>query len=143
LTGSTHEALSAAHEATILGHCDRLLQHAPDGVIIEGYEKGLINQHTVDALSRIAAGSEIPLTADPTASNTIDWSGVTALKPNRHEAITAAGLDDRPGGSAVDEAGLALLNPLGSGDPAGDARRGGYVPVSVRAAALSHTHPGA
>ncbi|MDA0322884.1 MAG: D-glycero-beta-D-manno-heptose-7-phosphate kinase [Verrucomicrobia bacterium] len=103
------EALSAAHEATILGHCDRLAASA-DGVIIEDYGKGLINQHMVDTLSRIAAGREIPLTADPTASNPIDWSGLSALKPNRHEAIAAAGLDDRPGGSAIDEAGLALLD---------------------------------
>src|SRR5262249_49221764 len=66
------------------------------------------------------AGPEKKLSpADPNPQNLIDWSGMTAVKPNRAEAFLAAGVMDRDSDVAVKKdvelvrAGKELLQKWG------------------------------
>jgi D-glycero-beta-D-manno-heptose-7-phosphate kinase len=67
-----------------------------DAVIIEDYGKGFITQNLVDAVVTAARAASVIVTVDPNPTNPLRWSGVTAVKPNRTEAIHAAGLSDHP-----------------------------------------------
>jgi len=63
-----------------------------DGIIIEDYAKGLLNQELVDAIVAKAHAAGKIITIDPNPTNCLDWKGVSAIKPNRSEAFAAAGL---------------------------------------------------
>jgi len=63
-----------------------------DGVIIEDYAKGLLDQDLVDAIIAKARAAGKIVTIDPNPSNSLAWNGVTAIKPNRSEAFATAGL---------------------------------------------------
>ena len=65
-----------------------------DGVILSDYGKGFLTQRLVDSLSAAAAEKKTVITVDPSPVNPVDWKGVTAVKPNRSEALRAAGLHE-------------------------------------------------
>lgn len=65
-----------------------------DAIIIEDYAKGLLGQTFVDEVIKRARAAGIPTTVDPNPNNPLNWSGVTAVKPNRLEAFQEAGLKD-------------------------------------------------
>ncbi len=65
-----------------------------DGIIIEDYGKGLLDQEMVSALCDLAEKSGKIVTADPSIQNPLIWTGVTALKPNRMEAFALIGRPD-------------------------------------------------
>jgi D-beta-D-heptose 7-phosphate kinase/D-beta-D-heptose 1-phosphate adenosyltransferase len=65
-----------------------------DAIILEDYAKGLIDQELVTlVIGEAKKGGKI-VAIDPNPKNPLEWSGATALKPNRHEAIAAAGLPE-------------------------------------------------
>ena len=66
-----------------------------DAIIFEDYGKGLLTADLVAQIARDARAAKKIVTADPNPHNRIDWSGVTAVKPNRSEAFLAAGVPDR------------------------------------------------
>lgn len=74
-----------------------------DGVILEDYGKGLLDQEMVAAICELAAAAGKIVAADPSVHNHLHWTGVSILKPNRIEAFALAGRPD-PG---------ATKNPLG------------------------------
>lgn len=102
------EPMPVSYEARVLERCIQPASRAT-GLIIEDYGKGLVSQHVVDQLAKTASDRDIPVTADPAISNPIDWAGVTAVKPNRHETVFAAGPGSQPGEPDIEEAGMALL----------------------------------
>lgn len=59
-----------------------------DAIILEDYGKGYLQQSLVDKIARLAVGKTI--TADPNPRNQLQWRGLTAVKPNRSEAFSAA-----------------------------------------------------
>jgi len=63
-----------------------------DGIIIEDYGKGFLQQDLVDAISERARAAGKIVTVDPNPGNPLQWHGVTAIKPNRGEAFTASGV---------------------------------------------------
>ncbi|MGH8046967.1 MAG: bifunctional heptose 7-phosphate kinase/heptose 1-phosphate adenyltransferase [Chthoniobacterales bacterium] len=63
-----------------------------DAIIFEDYGKGLIVQEFKDAVCAMARERGVLVTVDPNPTNPLDWSGVTAIKPNRPEAFAAAGV---------------------------------------------------
>ncbi|XHR29925.1 MAG: bifunctional heptose 7-phosphate kinase/heptose 1-phosphate adenyltransferase [Chthoniobacteraceae bacterium] len=63
-----------------------------DGVIIEDYAKGLLNQELVDAIISMAREAGKIVTIDPNPNNRLIWKRVNTVKPNRMEAFAAAGL---------------------------------------------------
>jgi rfaE bifunctional protein kinase chain/domain len=66
-----------------------------DAIIFEDYGKGFLAAELVAQIARDARAAKKIVTADPNPHNLIDWSGVTAVKPNRAEAFLAAGIPDR------------------------------------------------
>jgi rfaE bifunctional protein kinase chain/domain len=77
-------------------------------VILEDYGKGFITQQLVGEIAALARANGTIVVADPNVNNPLDWSGLTAVKPNRQEAFSAAGVP-----FAEDEASLfAVGNQL-------------------------------
>ncbi|NOX98940.1 MAG: D-glycero-beta-D-manno-heptose-7-phosphate kinase [Verrucomicrobia bacterium] len=68
-----------------------------DGIIIEDYGKGLIDDELVREVVDIASAGNVIVTVDPNPKNPIDWKGVSTVKPNRSEAFHEAGMADRGG----------------------------------------------
>lgn len=65
-----------------------------DGIIIEDYGKGLIDDDLVKHVVDIATEGDVIVTVDPNPKNHINWKGVSAIKPNRSEAFHEAGMPD-------------------------------------------------
>ena len=92
-----------------------LLLDGIDGIIIEDYAKGLLDQDLVSAIVTKARAAGKVVTVDPNPNNRLSWNGVTAIKPNRSEAFAAAGLpqtdpiDPPTEDAALLEAGKMLL----------------------------------
>jgi D-glycero-beta-D-manno-heptose-7-phosphate kinase len=59
-----------------------------DAIILEDYGKGFLRQSFIDKIAVLARGKTI--TADPNPRNQLQWRGITAVKPNRSEAFSAA-----------------------------------------------------
>lgn len=68
-----------------------------DGIIIEDYGKGLIDDELVKSVVEIAIAGDVIVTVDPNPKNHIDWKGVSTVKPNRSEAFHEAGMVDKGG----------------------------------------------
>lgn len=63
-----------------------------DAFIFEDYGKGFLSAELVRQLSGDLQAAGKIATADPNPQRAIDWGKVTAIKPNRSEALHAAGL---------------------------------------------------
>ena len=63
-----------------------------DAVIFEDYGKGFLGGDLVRQISEEALAAGKIVTADPNPHHQVEWNGLTAVKPNRHEAFLAAGL---------------------------------------------------
>ncbi|MEI6561044.1 MAG: PfkB family carbohydrate kinase [Verrucomicrobiota bacterium] len=83
--------LTHLQTAQALQQLDGLISRI-DGIIIEDYNKGLLNQELVDAIISKARAAGKIVTIDPNPGNHLSWNGVSAIKPNRSEAFAAAGL---------------------------------------------------
>ena len=87
-----------------------------NGVIIEDYGKGLIEQQVVNAILQIAEENRIPSGYDPKDNHELHVAGVSIATPNRKEAFMAAGLpESRPKANPLQDqallrAGQALLD---------------------------------
>jgi len=66
-----------------------------DAIIFEDYGKGFVTRDLVAQIAREARAAKKIVTADPNPQNLIDWTGMTAVKPNRAEAFLAAGMPAR------------------------------------------------
>jgi len=98
-----------AQRAQVLAHFERLLPSL-DAIILEDYDKGLLDQLLVDTLVKSARAAGKIVTVDPKPSNPIRWHDVTCVTPNRAEAFRFAGCkESEPAPSAFgDEALLAV-----------------------------------
>jgi D-glycero-beta-D-manno-heptose-7-phosphate kinase len=84
-------ALTALQMTAVLERLGTLINEI-DGVIIEDYAKGLLNQELVDAIISLARQAGKIITIDPNPNNRLIWKQVDTVKPNRMEAFAAAGL---------------------------------------------------
>jgi len=90
----------------LLGQVERVLPET-DAIIFEDYGKGLITQALKDAVCAMARERGVLVTVDPNPANSLDWSGVTTIKPNRPEAFAAAGVrNDEPADDPLQDAPL-------------------------------------
>jgi D-glycero-beta-D-manno-heptose-7-phosphate kinase len=80
-----------------------------DAIIIEDYAKGMLDQGMVSLIIQEARHAGKIVTADPNPNQHLDWSGATAVKPNRAETFQAAGLTSGDDDEAVPEAAAVLL----------------------------------
>jgi D-beta-D-heptose 7-phosphate kinase/D-beta-D-heptose 1-phosphate adenosyltransferase len=63
-----------------------------DAIIFEDYGKGFVTTELVTQVARDAAAARKIVAADPNPRHSVDWRGVTVVKPNRAEAFLAAGI---------------------------------------------------
>ena len=86
-----------------------------DAIVFEDYGKGFLTSELVSQIARDARDAGKITAADPNSRNLIDWSGMTVVKPNRAEALLAAGIpwrdadDDPMKDRDLMQAGKALL----------------------------------
>lgn len=109
------EPLSPANRQTLLDYLNEA-GRSWSAVILQDYAKGLFDQELVDGIAAACVGQTL-LVADPNPRNRLNWRGCHTVKPNRHEAFAAAGIDDpghHPAAPARDplllEVGQKLLN---------------------------------
>src|SRR6266481_2151787 len=78
-----------------------------DAIIFEDYGKGFVTTELVAQIARDAAAARKIVAADPNPRHSVDWRGVTVVKPNRAEAFHAAGVPWRePDDAPADDADL-------------------------------------
>jgi D-glycero-beta-D-manno-heptose-7-phosphate kinase len=86
-----------------------------DAIIFEDYGKGFLSTKMVSQITENARSAGKIVAADPNPRHLVDWRGVTAVKPNRAEALLAAGIPGRdpdtvpPHDGDLRRAGEALL----------------------------------
>ena len=86
-----------------------------DAIIFEDYGKGFLTTKLVTEIACDAHAAGKIVAADPNPGHSVDWRGMTVVKPNRTEAFLAAGIPWRdPDESPADDvdlkrAGEALL----------------------------------
>jgi D-beta-D-heptose 7-phosphate kinase/D-beta-D-heptose 1-phosphate adenosyltransferase len=85
------------------------LAPAADAVIFSDYAKGFLSQMVVDAVMRTTLRAGKIITVDPSPLNPIRWAGATAIKPNRAEALRAAGLHELSAAADMRAVGNRLL----------------------------------
>ncbi len=91
-----------------------------DAIIFEDYGKGFLTTELVSQIALDARAAGKIVAADPNPRHTVDWRGITAVKPNRAEAFLAAGIPWREPDEAPAEdvdlrrAGEALLTKWGT-----------------------------
>lgn len=64
-----------------------------DGIILQDYDKGLLNPTTIPAILSIVNEFEIPTFVDPKYKNIHLYKGVTLIKPNQAELTAATSPD--------------------------------------------------
>ena len=86
------------------GFCTLIEQETAqaDGVIIEDYGKGSVQQAVVDTVLAAAEKNGIPVGYDPKDDHILKMEGVSVVTPNRKEAFGSAGATE----------GAAASNPL-------------------------------
>jgi D-beta-D-heptose 7-phosphate kinase/D-beta-D-heptose 1-phosphate adenosyltransferase len=105
---------SEAQRAAVVAKFDALLPQL-DAVILEDYDKGLLDQPLADALTQRARAAGKIVCVDPKPSNAVQWRGVTCVTPNRPEAFRCAGvplsdpIDPPIEDAALREVGAILL----------------------------------
>ncbi len=105
---------SEVQRAEVLARLDTLLPQI-DAVIIEDYDKGLLDQPLADAITQRARAAGKIVCVDPKPSNPVQWSGVTCITPNRPEAFRCAGrpvrdpMDPPTQDTALCEVGAILI----------------------------------
>jgi rfaE bifunctional protein kinase chain/domain len=83
--------LAAKHVGTVAAAVRKMLGSI-DAIIFEDYGKGFIGSELVAKVVKDAADAGKIVAADPNPKNSLDWSGTSAVKPNRSEAFAAAGV---------------------------------------------------
>jgi len=66
-----------------------------DAIVFEDYGKGFVTTELVSQIAREARSAGKIVAADPNPRHLVDWHGVTVIKPNRAEALLAAGIPGR------------------------------------------------
>ena len=78
-----------------------------DAIIFEDYGKGFVTSELVTQIAHEARVAGKIVAADPNPRHSVDWRGVTVVKPNRAEAFLAAGVPWRdPDEAPVKDVGL-------------------------------------
>ncbi len=63
-----------------------------DAIVVADYGKGVVSQSVADRVCEMAEKHGRILAVDPNPGNPVAWKRVTVIKPNRLEALSAAGL---------------------------------------------------
>jgi D-glycero-beta-D-manno-heptose-7-phosphate kinase len=85
---------SAAQIAKIVSAVHKSVPQT-DAIVFEDYGKGFVTTELVSQIAREARAAGKIVAADPNPRHVVDWHGVTVIKPNRAEALLAAGIPGR------------------------------------------------
>ena len=85
--------LTLNNETALLAKIELLLKNDVDAVILEDYDKGVLNQHNIQKIITLANQLNIPVTADPKKENFHYYSGLALFKPNLKELKEGLNLD--------------------------------------------------
>lgn len=78
--------LDAAISGQLLAMIDSLLHSSPpDVVLLQDYDKGVLNEKTIPDIIRSCRTLDIPVAVDPKFIHFMDYKGVTLFKPNLKE----------------------------------------------------------
>lgn len=80
-----------------------------DAVIFEDYGKGVLSEELVARVVEAASKSGVITLLDPKPGNLAPVGHITMMKPNRSEAMTLAGIKERPGENRIAEAAAKIL----------------------------------
>lgn len=80
-----------------------------DAVIIEDYDKGVVEQALVDRIVTLARKKKKIVAVDPKKGHFLDYRGVTILTPNKGEALAALGIEKEEKAPPLEEIGRRLL----------------------------------
>jgi rfaE bifunctional protein kinase chain/domain len=72
-------------EFIILNTKNIITQHKPNAIILQDYNKGVLNAYTIKEILKIAAEFRIPVFVDPKLKNWRLYKQVTYFKPNKNE----------------------------------------------------------
>lgn len=86
-----HAHLTEEQAARALQRIDRAMSEV-DAIIVADYGKGYLSQPLADYICRAARERGKILTVDPHPHTSLCWRNATAVKPNRAEAFSAAGV---------------------------------------------------
>jgi rfaE bifunctional protein kinase chain/domain len=82
-----------------------------DAIILEDYNKGVITEHLITEIVKLAHEHNTIVTVDPKAKNFFTYNNVTVFKPNRKETEDALGINLESEANVV-QAGKTLLEKL-------------------------------
>jgi D-beta-D-heptose 7-phosphate kinase/D-beta-D-heptose 1-phosphate adenosyltransferase len=99
--------MSERQTAEAMRRLDRILPEV-DAVIVADYGKGYLTQPLADHICRTARAYRKILTVDPHPHTFLCWRDATAIKPNRAEAFSAAGMTATESGASPLEDGTLL-----------------------------------
>jgi len=85
---------SAAQIAKVVAAVRKSIPQS-DAIVFEDYGKGFVTTELVSQIVREARAARKLVAADPNPRHLVDWHGVTVIKPNRAEALLAAGIPGR------------------------------------------------
>lgn len=68
-----------------------------DVIVLEDYGKGVLNTDFAQRIVNMSNHHSIPILLDPTSSNPLYLQNLTILKPNRKEAYSLAGMQEKTG----------------------------------------------
>jgi rfaE bifunctional protein kinase chain/domain len=81
------------HEAQLLQKVEELVPKEIDAIILEDYDKGVLNQKNIALIISMAQANNIPITADPKKENFHYYKGLTLFKPNLKELKDGLNID--------------------------------------------------
>lgn len=84
-------ALTETETQRAIEHLDRMVPGV-DAIVVADYGKGFVTQPLADHLCQSARQHGKILAVDPHPHTSLNWAGVTAVKPNRLEAFLAAAM---------------------------------------------------
>ena len=88
----TH-ALSSEHEQLLFKKIIQLIGIGLDAIILEDYDKGVLNEKNIQRIITEANKKNIPVTADPKKENFHHYYGLSLFKPNLKELKEGLSLD--------------------------------------------------
>jgi len=105
----THD-LSDSLRANILKSIGEMIDDI-DGIILEDYAKGVINQELIRELIELAESRNIFIVVDPNSYRQFSYRGASLVTPNYKEAVETAGLGREV---ELEELGRTLIEKWGS-----------------------------
>ena len=130
------------------GHCgaSTVRMGEVDAIIVADYGKGYLSQPLADYICRAACEQGRILTVDPHPHTSLCWRNATAVKPNRWEAFSAAGVTPSDGSeqpesdSSPARSRAAPAVSLESQEPVDHAGGTGHAAVGGRRGSVSYSH---